>query len=293
MKRLLSIFILIILIGCNKYEVKDFNENTGDLNHAELGFELDEPNIILNEIAKGELKNYISSILFGMYGNTERKWEFEYIKNTDIISKMTFYLPHYQICEKDVFVFSYNSLNLIDKIISTRKNLCNEYEVIKIYTFNYNENGLLKSIFMDNPHFLEENYFGYYPNGKIKEIYNSFRSRGAEITFGLQKFQYDGLFKNVTKIEHTSGSNYHYIYEYSYDTNINPFKDVFIAVSVFMPFIGPAYLSENNVKSINTKLGNVASGIGTTREIQFNYATNTNLLSYKFSDNESVFNINQ
>ena len=293
MKRLLSIIFFIMMVSCTKDDISDINGNNGSLTHAELGFELDEPNIILNELAKGELKNYINSILLVMYGNTERKWEFEYIENTDVISKMTFYLPHYQICEKDEFVFSYNSLNLIDKIISTRKNLCNEFEVIKIYKFNYNENGLLKSIFMDNQSFVEENYFGYYPNGKIKEIYNSFRNSGDSVTFGLQKFQYDNLYENVIQIEHTFGSSYNYIYQYSYDNNVNPFKDVFVAVSVFMPFIGPAYLSVNNVISVNTKLGNVESGLGTTREFQFNYTTTNNLLDYKFLDNERVFKINQ
>ena len=290
MKHFLLIFFLLLLVGCNK---NDINENNGTLNHANLGFELAEPTIILNELANGELKNYINSILLVMYGNTERKWEFEYIGNTDIISKMTFYSPHYQFCEKNEFEFSYNSQNLIDKIISTRKNVCNDYKVIYIYTFNYNQKGLLKSIFMDNQSFTEENYFGYYPNGKIKEIYNSFRNRGDNITFGLQKFKYDSLFKNVTQIEHTYGSSYNYIYKYSYDSNINPFKGIFVAVSVFMPFIGPAYLSENNVTSENTKLGNIDSGLGITREFQFNYSTNTNLLNYKFLDNERVFKINQ
>lgn len=118
MKHFLLIFFLLLLVGCNK---NDINENNGTLNHANLGFELAEPTIILNELANGELKNYINSILLVMYGNTERKWEFEYIGNTDIISKMTFYSPHYQFCEKNEFEFSYNSQNLIDKIISTRK----------------------------------------------------------------------------------------------------------------------------------------------------------------------------
>lgn len=283
------ILILLLFQSCNNGD--SYNNNLGD--HAELGFELDEPNTILNELAKGELKNDINSILLVLYGNTERKWEFEYIPNTDLISKMTYFSPHYQTCEKDEYVFSYNSLNLVSKIVSTRRNVCNEFTVIHEYSFNYNQNGLLKSIFTDNQIFVEENYFGYYPNGKIKEIYNCFRQRGENATFGLQKFKYDVLFKNVIQIEHIFGSNYHYIYEYSYDNKINPFKDVFVAVSVFMPFIGPAYLSENNVISETRKLGNIENSNGIIREFQFNYSANNTLFDYKYLNNERVFKINQ
>lgn len=294
MKKKLSIFIVFLLVGCYNDDVNDLLESTnGSLTHAELGFELDEPNIILNEITKGELKNSINSILLVMHGNTEIKWEFEYIENTDLISKMTSYTPHYQSCEKDVFVFSYNYLNLIDKVISTRKNFCNEYEVIKTYTYNYNGNGLLKSIFMDSDYSVEENYFGYYPNGKIKEIYNNFRNKGSSVNFIKQKFQYDSLFKNVIRIDQTSDTNYHYIYEYSYDDNINPFKDVFIATSVLMPFIGPAYLSENNAKKMTITNGRVINAFGNTTEFKFNYAASLDLLNYSYTNNEKVFYVNQ
>lgn len=286
--------ILSIFLSCENDDEKNvFGANNSSVSHTELGFELDEPNLILNEIAKGKLKNSINSVLLVMYGNTERKWEFEYIGNTDVISKMIFYLPHYKNCEQEVFEFSYNSINLIDKVVSTRINFCNEYKVIKVYTFNYNEDGLLKSIFMDNEYAVEENYFGYYPNGKIKEIYNDYRSSGSGVNFGVQKFYYDSLFKNVIKVDHLSGLNYHYIYEYSYDNNSNPYKDVFIAVSVFMPFIGPAYLSENNVTSMVTKNGTVDNGFEIMTEFQFNYSKNNNLLNYSFLNNERVFNVNR
>lgn len=291
MKTFFSIFVFIIVIGCTKEDL-DINDNNSSLTHAELGFKLDEPTIVLNELAKGELKNNINSILLVMYGNTERKWEFEYIENTDILSKMTFYLPHYQSCEKDEFEFSYNSSNLIDKVVSTRKNFCNEYEVNKTYTFNYNENGLLKSIFMDNRYFVEENYFGYYPNGKIKEIYNDHRGRGDEPSFILQKFTYNDSFTNVTEVE-SIGTNTHYTYKYFYDTNPNPFKDVFIATSVFMPFIGPAYLSENNViAKIEKNEKNIYNQAFTT-EFLFNYSNLNSLINYHYLDNERVYTINQ
>lgn len=293
MKKVLTLLILSLLVSCYKddgYELIKIDKYP--LMHVELGFDLDEPDVILNELAKGELKNYINSILLVMYGNTERKWEFEYIENTDIVSKMTFYLPHYQICEKDEFEFSYNSLNLIEKIVSTRKNFCNEYEVNKTYTFNYNDAGLLKSVFMDNDYFVEENYFGYYPNGKIKEIYNDHRGRGVEPSFGVQKFTYNDSFTNVIQVE-SIGTNTHYTYKYFYDSNLNPFKNLFIATSVFMPFIGPAYLSENNVIEMIEKNENNIHNQQFTTKFLFNYSNINSLIKYHHSDNVRVFNINQ
>ena len=294
MKRILAILTFLILLGCEK-EPKDdnFKIDNSPLSHAELGFELDEPNTILNDLAKGELNKSITSVLLVMYGNTKRKWEFEYIGNTDIISEMIFYLPHYKNCEQNTFDFSYNEQNVIDTIISTRKNFCHEYEVIKTYTFNYNSNGLLKSIYMDNDFFVEENYFAYYPNGRIKEIYSDHRGRGDEPRFRVQKFQYDNSFKNVVKLEVTDGVEPLYTYKYSYDEKVNPFKDVFIAASVFMPFIGPAYLSENNVTTVIEKNEKNVHNLEFTTEFIFNYSDTNSLIEYYFTDNERVYSINQ
>lgn len=293
MKKLLILFVLFLVISCDKDDVLNVENDNSALTHSELGFELDEPDIILNEIAKGELNESITSVFLLMYGNTEKKWEFEYVDNTDQISKMTFYLPHYQGCEKNVFQFHYNTHNLIDSITSVRKNFCLEFEDIRKYTFNYNDNGLLKSIFMDNESFVEENYFGYYPNGKIKEIYNSFRGRGDEQIFGVQKMKYNDSFTNVTEVEHKYGSNYHYTYKYLYDDEQNPFKDVFIAISVFMPTIGPANLSENNVIQMVEKNEKVINGFEFTTNFLFNYSANNKLLNYLYLDNERVYTINQ
>lgn len=294
MKNILIILILTIFISCNNdddgYEYTEIENSP--LAHVDLGFELDEPNIILNELSKAELKNSIHSILLVSYGNTYRKWEFEYLENTNTLSKMVFYLPHYQGCEQNIYDFSYNSLNLIDKVVSTRKNFCNEYEVIKTYTFNYNNAGLLKSIFMDNDYFVEENYFGYYPNGKIKEIYNDHRGQGSEPSFNLQKFTYNQTFTNVTEVEQIS-TNTHYTYKYTYDSNPNPFKDVFIATSVFMPYIGPAYLSENNVIKVLEKNENNIYNQEFWTEFVFNYSSVNLLMNYFNSNNEVVYTINQ
>lgn len=301
MKRIFIVIALLILISCdNDDNIVPETENN-NLTHAELGFELDEPDIILNELALGRLERSINSVLRQMFDNfpepVESYWEFEYMENSDKVSKVTFYLPHYSACEKDVFQFSYNSENLIDKVISTRTNLCLEFEVIKTYTFNYNQKGLLKSIFMDSDYFVEENYFGYYQNGKIKEIYNDYRNGGNEPDFGVQRFYYDSTFANVIKVEHTNDSNYSYTYQYFYDDNVNPFKDMFIAVSVFMPYIGPAYLSENNVIKMIEKNENNIYGQAFEYEYLFNYSNTSKLDSY--SDKEEtkfpyiLYSINQ
>lgn len=56
MKKILSIIILTTLLSCSKEnEYNSIEIDNSPLEHAELGFELDEPNIILNELSKGEL----------------------------------------------------------------------------------------------------------------------------------------------------------------------------------------------------------------------------------------------
>ena len=146
---------------------------------------------------------------------------------------------------------------------------------------------------MDNESFVEENYFGYYPNGKVKEIYNNHMGRGDEVRFGHQKFEYDSSFRNVVKLEHTSGDNYHYTYKYSYDDKVNPFKDFFIAASVFMPFIGPAYLSENNVIEVIEKNEMNIHNQEFTTEFIFNYSSNNSLIEYYYADNERLYSVNR
>ncbi|MEJ6791604.1 MAG: hypothetical protein QNK89_02395 [Lacinutrix sp.] len=296
MYRLILFLIPFILISCDKdnNQVDDqFSYLNTPLTHFELGFELDEPDVILNDIATGELDVLINSILVSNNGNTERKLEFEHIDNTNKISKMSFFLPHYQNCEKNIYQFYYNSQNLIDTIVSTRKNFCNEFEVLKTYTFNYNFNGLLKSIFMYNDYFLEENYFGYYPNGKIKEIYNDHHGRGVESSFGLQKFYYDDTFSNVIRLETFTNASPSYTYKYFYDDNKNPFKNTFVAVSVYMPFFGPAYLSKNNVIKIIKKNENNIHGNEFTDEYIFNFSSPNVLDTYYELGNGFVYFVNQ
>jgi len=290
MYKILLVFIVFILVSCEK-ENKDFGINNSALNHAELGFEVDEPDTILNELARGKLDQNITSVLKQIHDNfpepAERYWKFEYVENSDRIDKMTYYLPHYVACEKNNYQFYYNEKKLIDSVISNRKNLFKDDNYRRKYTFNYNEQGLLKSIFMDNESFVEENFFSYYPNGKVKAIYNDFRGRGTEIGFNVQEFYYDSSFKNVVKVEHRGSTGSHYTYKYFYDEKVNPFKDYFIAVSVSMPHIGPAYLSENNVKKVIEKNQNNIHDNEFTYEYDFNFSNSDILESYSDKDVEA------
>jgi len=292
MKKILALVIILFFYGCDKDdEIETTEIDTSPLVHAELNFELDEPDIILNDIAKGSFDNNIQNVLRQMFDNfpepAERYWEFEYLENSDKISKMIYYTPHYSDCEKNVYVFQYNSQNFVQSVISTRTNLCLDFEVVRTYTFNYNINGLLKSIFMDNDYFIETTYFGYYSNGKIKDIYSDFRGRGFEVNFNHRKFYYDSSFSNIVRMESTNGSTGNTIeFEYYYDNKTNPFKDFFISMSVFMPYIGPAYLSENNVIKIIERNDN-ANWSEKTNEFLFNYSNSDSLESFSDMDENS------
>lgn len=292
MKKILIITVLFILISCERENSEIFEINSSPLSHAELGYELDEPNVILNELSQGEFDASITSILLLMYGNTERKWEFEYLDYTDKVSKMTFYLPHYQGCEKNIYQIQYNSENFIKKIISTRTNVCNEFVVVKTYTYQYNENGLLKSIFMDDEFTVQENYIGYYSNGKVKEIWSDSRGRGDVVDFGVSRYFYDQDFKNINKLERVSSSQ-NYTYTYQYDSNKNPFKNYFISLGVFMPYVGPAYLSENNVSSLTEKNNNNIYNQEFTYYYSFQYSNLNELELFQDLEGERIYRVNQ
>ncbi|WP_299365962.1 hypothetical protein [Winogradskyella sp.] len=292
MKKILFILILTILVGCEKDDGNDLIGNNGSLNHAELGFELDEPDVILNELSKGNLDSTINSIFLVMYGNTYRKWEFEYLENTNTVDKMTFYLPHYQGCEKNIYQFNYNSSQNIETVVSTRTNTCNEFEVIKSYSFNYNQNGLLKSIFMDNEFTVQEYYIGYYPNGKVKEIWWDSRGSGDNVDFSVQRYYYDVEYNNVVRMEKEISGNTH-IYKYEYDNRQNPFKGFFIAYGIFIPYVGHSYLSLNNVSSITENRFSNTNDNEFTYPYDFEYSPSNDLIRYRDIEDERVYHINQ
>lgn len=287
MKFIIPFFCLLIIISCTKQNEEEDLIQERDLEHFELGFELDEPDTILNNLAKGKLDKNIQAVLRQHHDNfpepVERYWEFHYLPNSDKISEMIFYSLHYGQCEQTNYKFHYSQNELIDSIILKRVNVCNEFEVDRIYSFNYNDEGLLKSVFMDNEFSMEENYFGYYPNGRVKEIYNDYRNKGNwEPSFAVQKFFYDESFSNVIRHENI-GISSHYTYQYFYDERKNPFKDFYIAASVFLPIIGPAYLSENNVIKMITKNEFNITGNSYPYEYYFNFENNK-LDSYSDKD---------
>jgi hypothetical protein len=278
MKYIITLLYIVVLCSCTLID-EPAEEISRELEHFELGFELDEPEVILNELAKGSLDRNIHGILRQHFDEfpepVEQYWEFHYLPNSDRVSKMIYYSIHYGQCEQTYYDFHYNGEELLDSVVLKRENVCQDFEVDRVYTFNYSEEGLLKSVFMDNEYSLEQNYFGYYPNGKVKEIYSNYTNLGTwEPYFGVQKFSYDSTFSNVTRVEQIAHSNSHYSYEYFYDTEVNPFKDFFIAASVFMPHIGPAYLSNNNViKMIKKNEGNI-TGHSFPYEYIFNFSDN-------------------
>lgn len=68
---------------------------------------------------------------------------------------------------------------------------------------------------------------------------------------------------------------------------------MFIATSVFMPYIGPAYLSENNVIKVLEKNENNIYNQEFWTEFVFNYSNVNLLMNYFNSNNEVVYSINQ
>lgn len=291
MRIIIVIICFVLICSCTLEKEQDESLNKVKFEHFDLGFELEEPDTILNDLAKGSFDRRIQAIIKQSFDNfpepAERYWEFKYLSESDRVSEMTFYLPHYGHCEQTKYKFYYNSEKFIDSVVLKRTNVCNQFEVDRLYTFNYNENGLLKSIFMDSEYSLEQNYFGYYPNGKVKEIYNAYTNRGTwEPSFNVQKFYYDLTFKNVIKVEHIGqGKYFNYSYQYFYDSEENPFKDFFIAVSVFMPRIGPSYLSENNVIKKMVASENTNTGYTLSYEYNFNFSDNL-LKTYSDKDEE-------
>lgn len=279
MKSITLLATIFFIISCSDaiLPVKD-----NKLKHAGLGFELEEPDTILNELAGGRLDKNINSVLCQLFDEfpepAESRWEFKYLQNSDQVSEMTFF----HTSTETAYVFYYNGKSEIDSIVSNWLGT----DVKRLYTFNYNEKGVLKSIYMDSDYFLEENYFGYYPNGKIKEIYNSFRGSTDGVHFNKQEFFYDSTFSNVTKVNFTTDSPYNYSYEFIYDNNKNPYKGFYIAASVYLPSIAnSACLSDNNVVVAKKKYAN--SGNVSDHFYSF-YYENNELVSYSERDTTTI-----
>lgn len=156
---------------------------------------LNRPDVILNELAKGDFHNgIITSIDLVIPASPPRQWLFEAVASTNKIHKMVLLNPYYT-CEDTKFTFIYNKKKLIEEIISVRENSCLDFVNKWIYTYNYEE-GLLVSITGRNyftsagiageNYFVCDNYFSYYPNGKIATIYSTFRDVSQTGEYGFQ-----------------------------------------------------------------------------------------------------------
>jgi hypothetical protein len=248
------LFIPLILISCSNNDINNDSE-IEQQNNIEIP-ELQEPDIILNEIAKGTLGDNIKSLYHQTYNRTNLNYFFEFIENTNRIDRIIIIDPNYW-CEETVIQYYYHEDKLIDKIHSIKTNVCLELVVDKIYNYNY-KNGYLESIIMDNESLIEENYFSYNSNGTIDAIYSDYRSL-SDFADGYSKTSYiydeNG---NVSEMigESAHISTYDKKYSFTYDTNNNIFKGFYVIGSFYQPSFGiesghgPFFLSGNNITSI-------------------------------------------
>lgn len=289
---LLTSFILgLSLSSCHRERIVEEPYLSGPIEPAGLGFELEEPQTILPDFTNGQLAESMTGVLRSNSNATQLKWDIFIDPVTQKLSQIKFYKPHYQVCEENVFDYYYNDNGSIDHIISTRDNSCLEFVSIRRYDYTYNHDGLLKSMIMTNESFLEENYFEYYPNGRIKNIYSDFRSAGFEVEFLKRTFYYDDDYNNVVKEVAFREGDVHYTYDYSYDDQINPFKGLFIANSVQMPFIGAGFLSENNVISVTSKNERNIHNQSPTTDYLYLYNNNQQLYDYRKRDQTSIYTV--
>lgn len=254
----IPIFVLVfILCGCSKNTVD--NSNNNQTLHPQIA-NLPEPDTVLNTIASGIIKGaQIKDITHLNYFGADYNYHFEFFENTNRIKKIIRTDPNY-LCQTTHINYFYTASNLIDKIKSVRINTCLEFEVKKVYHYNY-KNGVLKSIIMENESFIEENYFAYNLNGTVSAMYTNFRPI-YEPLYGFQKFTYTydnhGNVKAFTQ-EDYSDSNYDKKYTFTYDENKNIFQGFFIILSFQQPsfsFVGgggPFFLSKNNIISMKSE----------------------------------------
>jgi hypothetical protein len=255
-KYFILILVFILSLSCsNDDDSNNSNSESNQFNDFPIP-ELQAPNVILNDLAKGIIEgDNISSIFYQRHNVHPFDYYFEFQENSNKLKKIIIRDPGY-LCEVTYIDYIYREDKLIDEIRSNRINTCLEFEVKKTYKYNYN-NGYLESIIMDNESLIEENYFSYNSNGTIATIYSDFRSL-SDYADGYVKtsFIYDS---NGNVIEYTSESPYSSTYDrkysFTYDTNFNNFKGFFVIYSFNQPSFGiesgngPFFLSNNNVTS--------------------------------------------
>jgi hypothetical protein len=281
-----NIIFLILLVSFSCSNDDDVNLNDSEVNQQLEGTipELQSPDIILNEIAKGTLGENIGGLFHQTYNGIGLNYFFEFIENTNRIDKIIITDPNYW-CEETVVQYHYQENKLIDRIHSIRTNICLEFVVDKVYNYNY-KNGYLESIIMDNESLIEKNYFSYNSNGTIATIYSDFRSLSdfPVDEYSKTNFIYDEN-GNVSEMigENAYSNTYDKKYAFTYDDNTNIFKGFFVIYSFYQPSFGvesgsgPFFLSNNNITSIKKEY------VNNDNEPQYEYFT-TNYLNNKLMD---------
>jgi hypothetical protein len=290
MKNLLP-FILFALIfsSCDKDE--DINQLLipDPQNNVSLP-ELNNPDIILNDLATGEIDSRILNVR--LEGDYQVPWnlDFEYLEGSSKIHKMISTNPNYY-CETTTIDYSYRSDGYINKIALETINTCLEFVVNKVFHYNY-ENGILKSITMDNESFIENTYFSYNPDGTVEKKYIDLRPKSDPVFPGyyVTKYEYDSNKNVVSLIQESPFTNgYDQKFTFTYDNFTNPFKGFFLSQSMRKPSLGviasagPFFLSQNNITSTKSEYINVSAN--PTFEFYF-----TNIESDRISDYGNTFN---
>lgn len=283
------IFCLIILCcGCNN-EDENPKSLTNDLNQIYNSLDLKNPDFIINEIAIGEITPFkIENILSQNNVNVPPfRFYFEYLPNTNKISKITTYNNN-QCRVENSFIY-YNSSNYISKVETVTTDYCDPYEFTTTYNFNY-INNVLKSVISNNTSLIFEKYFSYYPNGKISTIYSTGRSKSdttSERQFIKSYFTYD-INGNVKTMENDQTDLYNIKTTYEYDDKPNPLKGFFINNIFGRPIYMAGILSENNIISTKDEYTNFPKNAPVINYIQYNYLNNK-VINYSFGINGTYF----
>jgi hypothetical protein len=249
MKKIFTLIIFSLLaLSCDK-DNDDANQsqwpNLHGLHAAEPGG-LEKPDVILNEFATGIVhSDRIKKVTRYTYNNVNSTYNFSYVGQTNRIDEIQWVQNHYA-CEVTHQKYYYNADNTIDKIISTRVNPCFFESYVFVFSYNYDD-GVLESIYMDNGSFIGETYFSYYPDGKIKKLYNSFRPKSDPYFYGFLETNYiydsNGNLTSLTSTDDIAETSY------VHDSTTNPFKGLY--TFHYMPRLGgsTAVFSENNLSS--------------------------------------------
>jgi len=276
---ILGLIILSLLsFSCNNDDKGiNFPPTAAPLTEIPEPVGLNMPEIIQNDLAKGTFNNgIIKSVYCQTYNWVEKLWEFEIDENQRI--KTIHYDRLTTGCEITTYHYTYTAQGLIDSVVYIRENYCNDFTSKWVYKYNYVQ-GALKNIsgkgyFTDDTTVdklisFSENYFSYYPNGTISDIY-SHNWQNYETSFdGYRKIslKYDS---NDNVIECITPE---LRLTYEYDTALNPYKGIFVMMKelatlphfAYECYIAPGYLSNNCLKSAKRQY------LGIPNSINLNY----------------------